>query len=139
MARLKLTEGLKTEICCSIRDGLTKKTAADAAGIAETTFYSWLRQGEKDLDAGKSTKYALFLQSVKQAEAEHKRGRLAVIHKAAQDGSWQAAAWELERRYRSEYGKATVDVNLAGQPGGEPIKTESAVQIYLPANGRDGT
>lgn len=28
-------------------------------------------------------------------------------------------------------------MELAGQPGGEPIKTESAVQIYLPDNGRD--
>ena len=76
------------------------------------------------------------MKSIKNAEAKDKLKRLAIIRQAAESGTWQAAAWELERRYRDEYGRSTMDINLAGQPGGEPIKTENAVQIYLPDNHR---
>lgn len=137
MAKPKLTPELSKEICGYIAQGLTKKTAIDACGICESTFYAWLRQGEADLEAGKKNRFTQFLQSVKKAETKDKLSRLKVIRDAANNGTWQAAAWELERRYREEYGRAAMDINLGGQPGGEPVRTESAVQIYLPDNGRD--
>lgn len=137
MAKPKLTPELSKEICGYIGQGLTKKTAIDACGICESTFYAWLRQGEADLEDGKNNKFTQFLQSIKKAETKDKLGRLKVIRDAASDGTWQAAAWELERRYPKEYGKTTMDINLGGQKDAEPIKTESAVQIYLPSNGRD--
>lgn len=136
MAKMKLTDELSKEICKYIAQGLTKKTAIDACGIAESSFYTWLQKGEKDLANGKKTVYSEFLKSIKNAEAKDKLKRLAIIRQAAESGTWQAAAWELERRYRDEYGRSTMDINLAGQPGGEPIKTENAVQIYLPDNQR---
>lgn len=137
MAKLKLTPELSKEICGYIAQGLTKKTAIDACGIAETSFYGWLQKGEKDLAAGKKSVYSEFLQSVKKAETKDKLSRLAIIRQAAKDGTWQAAAWELERRYRDEYGKAAMDINVGGQKDAEPIKTEGAIHIYLPDNGRD--
>ena len=137
MAKPKLTPELSKEICGYIAQGLTKKTAIDACGICESTFYAWIRQGEADLAAGKKNRFTQFLQSIKKAETKDKLSRLKVIRDAAADGTWQAAAWELERRYRDEYGRAAMDINLGGQPGGEPVRTESAVQIYLPDNGRD--
>lgn len=137
MAKLKLTPELSKEICGYIAQGLTKKTAIDACGIAETTFYSWVRKAEADLNAGRTNVYTQFLQSIKKAETQDKLKRLNVIRKAAADGNWQAAAWELERRYRDEYGRAAMDVNLGGQKGGEPIEVKDTVQIYLPDNGRD--
>lgn len=137
MAKLKLTKELSREICGYIAQGLTKKTAIDACGIAESSFYTWLQKGEKDLADGRKTIYAEFLKSIKKAETKDKLSRLKVIRDAANDGTWQAAAWELERRYRDEYGRAAMDINLGGQPGGEPVRTESAVQIYLPDNHRN--
>ena len=135
--KLKLTPELRKEICEYLANGLTKKTAIDACGIAESSFYTWLQRGERDLEAGKNTAYSEFLKDIKKAEAQDKLKRLAIIRKAAQDGTWQAAAWELERRYRDEYGRASMDINLGGQKDAEPIRTESAVQIYLPDNHRN--
>lgn len=136
--RPKLTRERIEEICAYLARGLSKRSAVNAALVSETAFYGWLKQGEKDLENGKlKTLQAELVQSVKKAEAEFKLKHTKNIETAASDGSWQASAWLLERRYREEYGKSAVDVNLAGRPGGEPVKTESAVQIYLPSNGRE--
>lgn len=137
MAKVKLTPELSQEICKYIKQGLSNRTAADCAGITESTFYSYIRQGEADLEKQKTTIFSQFLQSLKKAESAHKLGRLAVIRRAADEGNWQAAAWELERRYRDDYGRNAVDarVELSGKDGG-PVETKSTVQIYVPDNGR---
>lgn len=131
----KLTPELSEQICKYIAAGLTKKGAASAACISDSSLYLWLEKGEKDKARGKSTVYSEFLDSLKRAEGAFKLGRIKTIQQAAAD-DWKAAAWLLERCYRDEYGRSTMDINLAGQPGGEPIKTENAVQIYLPDNHR---
>lgn len=136
MAKPKLTPEIRDEFCGYVAKGLTKKGAADAVCISESSLYSWLDRGQKDKESGKDTMYSEFLESVKKAEAEFKTTHIHTIERASVD-DWKAAAWLLERCYRNEYGRATMDINLGGQPGGEPIKTENSVQIYLPDNGRD--
>lgn len=136
MAKLKLTPELQKEFCAYVASGLTKKGAADAVCITETCLYSWIKRGQADKEKGKNTIYAQFYESVKKAEAKFKLTHIKNIKTAADDGTWQASAWLLERCYRDEYGKSTMDINLGGQPGGEPIKTENTVQIYLPDNHR---
>lgn len=133
----KLTPELEKEFCAYVASGLTKKGAADAVCISETALYDWINRGQADKDKGKSTIYSQFLESVKKAEAKFKLTHIKNIKGAADEGAWQASAWLLERCYRDEYGRAAMDINLGGQPGGEPVRTESAVQIYLPDNGRD--
>lgn len=73
---------------------MTNKLAAAYAGIGESTFYLWMSQA-RDGDPEKLE----LLESLKRAEAESAAHSLAVIKKAAQDGTWQAAAWVLERRH----------------------------------------
>lgn len=132
----KLTPELQAQFCRYVADGLTKKGAAEAVCISEAALYDWLQHGQKDKDSGKETLFSEFLESVKKAEADFKLTHIRTIQEASAD-DWKAAAWLLERCYRSEYGRATMDVNLGGQPGGEPVHTEAAVQIYLPSNGRE--
>ena len=48
--------------------------------------------------------YLDFLDSIKRAIQAARQVNLAVICKAAQDGSWQAAAWFLERTDFEEFG-----------------------------------
>ena len=91
---LKLNETTKGRLIEGIRLGMTNKLAAAYAGISESTFYLWLQQA-RDGDQEKSE----LLESLKRAEAESAAHSLAVIKKAAQDGTWQAAAWVLERRH----------------------------------------
>lgn len=134
--KTKLTPELQEKFCGYISAGLTKKGAADAVCITETSLYAWLSQGQTDLDEGKKTIHSEFLESVKQAEAQFKATHVANITAAGYSGSWQASAWLLERCYREEYGRAAMDVNLGGQKSGEPIEVKETVQIYLPDNHR---
>lgn len=132
-ARLTLTAELIKNLAQFIRAGLTNKSSCDACGISETTFYRWLETGEKDKDRQKASIYREFWEAIKKAEASHKMELLNTIRKAGKDGNWQAAAWELERRYYNEFGRTRVE--LTGAEGRE-IEVKSSVQIYLPDNGR---
>ena len=114
--RSKLTPAVQKKIVQAIKLGATHALAAQYANITATTLYNWLRAGE----AGRSPVKVAFFQAFKEAEASHGLGALAAIHRAHKDGSWQAAAWLLERRHAY-----TRDGSAARQP--EP-KT-SAVEL----------
>lgn len=83
----------------AIRLGATFRIACDYAGISEDTFALWRKR------------YPDFADAVKGAEGKGAIGWLAKIEAAANEGTWQAAAWKLERRYPHEYGKTVVDQN----------------------------
>ena len=85
--RLKLVEAFKL--------GMTKKLAAAYAGIGESTLHLWIAQA-KDGDQAKLE----LLEALKRAEAQSAAHALATIKRAAQDGTWTAAAWLLERRHQ---------------------------------------
>lgn len=125
MARLKLTDELINELCKYKRSGLTNKSVCYAANISERSFYEYLNRGEADLQAGKKSIFTRFFQSYKKAETMHKLKRLNQIEKAAEEGNWQAAAWELERCYPDEYGKR-IAAEVSGKDGGS-IKTETEI------------
>lgn len=103
MARpTKLTQELTDRIVLAIRAGNYSKVAAEMAGIGETTFYRWLELGAKD-DAKKE--YREFRESIKRAEAEAEVRSVALIRQAADGGTWQAAAWYLERKHGDRWGR----------------------------------
>jgi transposase len=87
----------------AIELGLPYRHAAAYGGVDERTFARWRE------------KYVDFADAVKAAEARAVAGRLARIRRA-EDESWQAAAWYLERRYPQEFGRTVQDVNHGGQP-----------------------
>lgn len=91
----------------AIRLGATYKNACNYAGITFGIFRRWMSKGEKD----SSGKWHDFFFAVRKAEGEALVGWLARIEKAAQDGDWKAAAWKIERRYPSEYGKNKIEVS----------------------------
>lgn len=97
----KLTEELQKEICTYIEQGNTYDRACRLAGISDSIFYDWKAKGEKD----KSGKYSEFSEAVKKAGDVFKAWNIAIIMKAAQDSTWQAAAWLLERKYPEEFGR----------------------------------
>ena len=72
--------------------------AAAAGGVSRTTLKSWkirARNGEEP--------YAAFLARLQKAEAAGAVAMLDVIQNAAREGTWQAAAWTLERRYPKQF------------------------------------
>jgi hypothetical protein len=95
----KYTPEVVEHILEAIRMGATYELAAQYAGIGYSTFRDWM------------TSKVAFSEAVKEAEGKAVVGWLAKIEKAASDGTWQAAAWKLERRYPEQYGRQVVDHN----------------------------
>lgn len=95
----KLTPARHKAIVRVIRAGGFKKTAAQAAGIAEETLMNWQRLGRADIAAGNTkSKNARLVIDMEQAEAEQIEEMLGKVSTASTQ-SWQAAAWMLERRH----------------------------------------
>jgi transposase len=97
--------------------------AARMSGVSITTVYRWLDEGKKEkesIEAGnqpteRGQAYLEISEAIQKArEAAAHRAMLA-IQNAAQDGTWQAAAWYLERTDREHYGRYT---QVAGSDGG---------------------
>jgi transposase len=124
----KLTPETQDKIVKAIRAGNYAHIAAAMAGIGESTYYRWLEQGERP-DA--KTPYREFWESVKEAEAEAEVASVALIRRAAQNGTWQASAWYLERKHSERWGrKDKVQQEISGRDG-EPIKVEDTRQIVM--------
>ena len=62
-----LTHELIKQVCVSIRLGAYDYVACEAAGISQSTFYSWLQQAE---EADADPLFVEFLESVTAAKAE---------------------------------------------------------------------
>lgn len=108
----KLTPEVQEKIVSLVRAGNYPEVAAQAAGIAGRTYYEWMAKGDEGRDP-----YAQFQQAVKEAQAAAESHAVTIIRKAAMDGSWQAAAWFLERS-KAERWRRKENVELTGKDGG---------------------
>ncbi len=115
--KTKYTPETVKKLCDAIQLGLTYRLACLYGGITETTFYDWLQKKPEFSDA------------VKIAEGKAAVSWLAMIEQAAKVGTWQAAAWKLERRYPQEYGKTVQEHQ--GKDGG-PIQVREVVVNLAP-------
>jgi predicted DNA-binding protein (UPF0251 family) len=99
-----------------LREGMSFKEAAALVGIGATTIRKWMAAGKKDMAAGRYSKVAEFSDSVTKAMAEAKHLRIQALNNASSNPAfWAAAAWWLERRYPSEFGRQDrVNMNLSG-------------------------
>ena len=104
----------ETAILNSLRVGNTRRAALAAAEISIQTFYNWL----EDLT---------FLDAVQKAEAEAEQRFLSQVARAALAGTWQAAAWWLERRHPEDYALRS-KVEMTGKDGG-PIEHHDVSSI----------
>lgn len=95
-----LTPDKEARILKAIATGMTYRLAAQYAGIDASTFYEWMRRG-----ATEEEPFFQFSLKVRQAEADGALLNMKCIESAAINGTWQAAAWVLERRHPHEYGR----------------------------------
>jgi hypothetical protein len=107
----KATDARKDALLSALRAGNTRQAAAAFAEINRATFYRWM---EAD---------ASLRDSVEKAEADAEVRFASHVAKAATNGTWQAAAWWLERR-RPEFFALRSRVEMTGKEGG-PIETVS--------------
>lgn len=111
----KYTPEVIERILQAIQLGATYELAAQYGGITYKTLNEWMNAKSELCDA------------IKGAEGKAVVGWLARIEQAAKEGAWQAAAWKLERRYPSVYGK-TVSINVTGLA--ERIAAEMDVPVF---------
>ena len=119
MARkIKLTPALQERLVTAIQVGNYAKVAAEMVGIGETTFYRWMEEGA---DPKGRKIFREFRESIKRAEAEAEVSNVATVRLAANGGTWQAAAWYLERKHFDRWGrKDKVQQEISG-PNGAPV------------------
>lgn len=79
------------KIVNALSAGNTRRDSCAYAGISEDTFAVWLKDKPDFSDA------------IEKAEADAAVRNVAIIAKAAQEGTWQAAAWWLERRRKDQW------------------------------------
>jgi transposase len=89
----KYTLETVAKIVQAIEQGASFEVAAAYASISYQTFNVWRKQ------------FPEFSESIKGAEAQAEVTWLERIEAAAANGTWQAAAWKLERRYPDRWGR----------------------------------
>ena len=94
----KLSKDVIKELTRLIRSGINNKDACAVAGVSESTLYRWLQEPRAGLEQE-------LYESLEKAKAERKAFMLTAITTAAKNGTWQAAAWYLERQYPAEYAR----------------------------------
>ena len=125
-----LTDGLRELIVRHLESGTTLAVAAQAAGVTRRTLRNWLAAGEEAEAAAelrqlndREQAYLDLREAAEEARARAQVRALASIQRAGLDGSWQAAAWFLERVFPEEFS--------ARRPrekgvGGRPVGSSSA-------------
>lgn len=103
----KLTPEVIDAFSKAIQLGAPRALAAQFAGISARSAYRWLKEGET---APEGSLVWQFWHSTKRAEGVGCVTLLGRIQQAAKNGSWQAAAWILERRHPGEFGRAEARV-----------------------------
>lgn len=125
---LKLTDATRDRIVQAILAGNYMETAAAYAGISKQTLYRWIQMAdEPDADPI----YRDFRDAVETARAQSEIRNVALIQKAANDGTWQAAAWYLERTNPRRWGRRD-SVAITGEDGG-PVRVEVSARETLAA------
>jgi hypothetical protein len=89
--RTKLTPEVQHHIVTAIKTGATYEVAAQFGGITRATLWLWLKKGQEQSRGI----YRTFFDTFKKAEAQSCVRSLAIVHQAANEGSWQAAAVQV--------------------------------------------
>lgn len=91
----------ETAILNALRVGNTRRASCAAAEVSVDSLARWM---EADAE---------FRGAVVKAEADAELRFLGQVAKAAAGNNWQAAAWWLERRQHTDYGRRDrIDMNL---------------------------
>jgi hypothetical protein len=89
----KITDEHLTIVETALSKGFPYAMIADLLGVAKSTLSRYL------------TANPHIVERLKKAEALHITRALEVIDRAAQKGTWQAAAWRIERRAQEHFGQ----------------------------------
>lgn len=129
---MKLGDERVDRLLNALRLGHFVEEACHYAPISKQTYYRWLREGEAvDEKARRGDELTRddeelrdLCDAIKGAELAGQSAALDVIRKAASEGTWQAAAWFLERRNK----KWSNRTEITGPDGG-PVRTATVDEV----------
>ncbi len=122
-----LTPEIHGAIVAGVRAGLSVARAGEIAGVPRTVLTGWLGVGTGGGAMGLACRR--LQEDVAQAEAQSIADHLAIVTTAARTGTWQAAAWTLERRWPGEFGRRE----------SEPVAADVRVRVEVQAHWRSST
>ena len=94
----KLDDLTAERIVQAVKIGAPWYMAAAAGGVNAATLRDWKARAKDGEEP-----FAAFYARLQKAEAEGACAVLDIIQSAAREGTWQAAAWILERRYPKQF------------------------------------
>jgi hypothetical protein len=105
------------KLLLGVRSGTDLETSAHYAGLSVSQVYKWLEIGKLESDRiangeKKDTALVFYFDlwgELTRARAESIVRNVATIQTAASNGTWQAAAWWLERAVPNQYGKKATE------------------------------
>lgn len=102
----RLTAQVQQRICQSLEAGNSFAGACEAAGISAAAGKQWRQRGDgRHPNRGPDMKFVDFVTATRKAEAIAEALAVESIRLAAVDGTWQAAAWWLERRHSARWSR----------------------------------
>lgn len=120
----------------ALKSGAYLETACTYAGIGESTVYRWLERGRTEnerLEKGEEANpdeasYLELWEAIEKARSEATLRNVTLIQTAAQNGTWTAAAWWLERTSPKLYGRRNYN-EVTGKDGGALEVNMTAEQL----------
>lgn len=129
-----LDDDRRDRITEALRNGAYIDHAAQAAGISTSTYHGWMERGRTERDRRRAglepddheAPYLDFLESVERAQSEAAVDLLGEIANHARNGTWQAAAWILERKFPRQWGR--FDRTEHTGPEGGPMRLDVSTE-----------
>jgi hypothetical protein len=109
----KVTDQKVQDLIKALEYGNYMDVACKIAGVGVTSVYRWLNEGAEEAnriaaglepDSDRAT-YIEVMQAIEKARSEAEARNVAIIQRTAQEGTWQAAAWWLERTRPNKWGR----------------------------------
>lgn len=132
--RMTLGHPKVERLLTALKAGHYVDEACSYAPISEQTYYRWLREGDniqRKAEQGTALtdeEQAIreLCEAIKKAEVSGQNAALDVIREAIKGGTWQAAAWFMERRNK----KWSNRTQITGDDGG-PIEVAAVSREEL--------
>lgn len=114
----------------SVNLGAADLLCGMAAGVEYGTIRQWVIRGEEE---GEGPFYD-FAKALEKAKGDRTNRLLGYIETAAKDGTWQAAAWKLERLHSEQYGRTIQRVEHIDAHGNVVVPNQNHQHIHLNVN-----
>lgn len=102
-SRSAYTEEKHLAIIEGLLAGNSRSNAFKLTGLHVDSVFEWLRKGRERPE--EYPQYVQLLADIEFAEATFESDQVGIVKAAADAGTWQAAAWWLERRKPQEWGR----------------------------------